>query len=87
MRADLAADIADGIAAGRFDVASPQVAHDLVLGAGIMGMRSVLRGRPGRTTARMSPGRCCAGFCVADAAEVAARPMAAADILARSRRT
>ena len=33
MRADLATDIADGIATGRFEVASPQVAYDLILGA------------------------------------------------------
>ena len=86
MRADLGTDIAEGIAAGRFDVASPQVAHDLVLGAGIMGMRSVLRGEAGPGHGADVARMLLRGLGVADAAEVAARPMAEADILARSRR-
>ncbi|MFC7473906.1 TetR/AcrR family transcriptional regulator [Dankookia sp. GCM10030260] len=86
MRADLATDIADGIAAGRFQVAAPQVAYDLVLGAGLMGMRSVLRGEAAPGHAEAVARMLLLALGVADAAEVAARPMAEADILARSPR-
>jgi len=47
MRANLAADIDAGLRARRFRSASPQAAYDLVLGFGLMGMRSVLRGEAG----------------------------------------
>jgi AcrR family transcriptional regulator len=47
MRANLAQDVGDGIAAGRFAVASVRLAQDIILGAGMMGMRSVLRGEAG----------------------------------------
>ncbi|WP_158287844.1 TetR/AcrR family transcriptional regulator [Falsiroseomonas bella] len=47
MRANLAQDVADGIATGRFTVASAQLAQDVILGAGMMGMRSVLQGEAG----------------------------------------
>jgi hypothetical protein len=86
MRADLATDIADGIATGRFEVASPQVGYDVVLGAGLMGMRSVLRGEAAPGHAEAVARTLLLGLGVADAAEVAARSLAEADILARSRR-
>jgi AcrR family transcriptional regulator len=84
MRTDLARDIADGIAAGRFDVASPQVAQDLVLGAGIMGMRSVLLGEAAPSHDEAVARMLLRGLGVPDADAVARRSMAAADILARS---
>lgn len=47
MRANLARDLADGLASGRFRFASAQAAQDIVLGAGLMGMRAVLHGEAG----------------------------------------
>lgn len=44
MRADLAQDLVDGVAQGRFSPGSVQAAQDIVLGAGLMGMRSVMQG-------------------------------------------
>jgi len=43
MTQDLGQDLAAGLAMGRFQAASPEAAADVVLGAGIMGMRAVLR--------------------------------------------
>lgn len=75
MRANLASDLADGIAAGRFAVRSVQAAQDLVLGAGIMGMRSVLQGEAGADHAEAVACMVLQALGVPDAAEVAARPM------------
>jgi AcrR family transcriptional regulator len=44
MQSYMTGDINAGLAAGRFKNCSPQVAADVVLGLGLMGMRSVLRG-------------------------------------------
>jgi AcrR family transcriptional regulator len=78
MRANLAKDVADGIAAGRFAVQSVQAAQDLVLGAGIMGMRSVLQGDAGAGHAEAVARMVLQALSVPDAAEVAARPMPSA---------
>jgi AcrR family transcriptional regulator len=75
MRANLAKDIAEGIAAGRFVVPSAQAAQDLVLGAGIMGMRAVLRGDATADHAEAVAGLVLRALGVPDAEEVAARPM------------
>jgi AcrR family transcriptional regulator len=75
MRANLAKDLADGVAAGRFVVPSMQAAQDLVLGAGIMGMRSVLRGEAEAGHAEVVARLVLQSLGVADAAEVATRPM------------
>lgn len=77
MRANLAKDLADGAAAGRFAVQSVQAAQDLVLGAGIMGMRSVLQGEAGAGHAEAVARMVLQALGVPDAAEVAARPMPA----------
>lgn len=75
MRANLAKDLADGVAAGRFEVSSMQAAQDLVLGAGIMGMRSVLRGEAEPGHAEVVARLVLQALGVPDAAEVATRPM------------
>jgi len=75
MRANLARDLADGIAAGRFAVPSIQAAQDLVLGAGIMGMRSVLRGEAEAGHAEVVARLVLLSLGVPDAEEVATRPM------------
>ena len=75
MRANLETDLADGVAAGRFVVPSIQAAQDLVLGAGIMGMRSVLRGEAAAGHAEVVARLVLQSLGVPDAAEVATRPM------------
>lgn len=44
MRSYMTSDIAAGLATGRFRNCSPQLAADVILGLGLMGMRSVLHG-------------------------------------------
>ncbi|WP_237217255.1 TetR/AcrR family transcriptional regulator [Falsiroseomonas oryziterrae] len=75
MRANLEKDLADGIAAGRFVVPSMQAAQDLVLGAGIMGMRAVLKGDADPGHAEAVARMVLLSLGVADAAEVATRPL------------
>jgi AcrR family transcriptional regulator len=86
MRADLAHDIADGLAAGRIRAASPQAAYDLVLGTALMGMRSMLRGDAGASHAEDVAEMLLTALAVPDAREVAQRSMAAEAITKRSRR-
>jgi len=78
MRANLVKDIADGVAAGRFALPSVQAAQDLVLGAGIMGMRAVLRGDAPADHAEAVAALVLRALGVPDAAEVATRPIPAA---------
>ena len=73
MRANLEKDLADGVAAGRFVVPSVQAAQDLVLGAGIMGMRAVLQGDADAGHAEAVARMVLMALGVPDAAEVAAR--------------
>jgi AcrR family transcriptional regulator len=75
MRANLEKDLADGAAAGRFVVPSMQAAQDLVLGAGIMGMRAVLRGEAGAEHAEAVARMVLLALGVPDAAAVATRPL------------
>ncbi len=75
MRRNLAKDIAEGVAGGRFTVPSVQAAHDLVLGAGLMGMRAVLRGDAKVEHAETVAQMVLRSLGVADATEVATRPM------------
>lgn len=84
MRDHLAADIRKGIAAGRFRVPSPQVAADLILGVGLMGMRSVLRGEAGKAHAEQVAQVVLSALGVQDAAKIAHRSMAAAAIARRA---
>ena len=78
MRANLALDLAEGAAAGRFVIASAQAAQDLVLGAGIMGMRSALRGEATAEHAEVIAGLVLRSLGVPDALEIATRPMPSA---------
>jgi AcrR family transcriptional regulator len=78
MRANLERDLADGVAAGRFLVPSMQAAQDLVLGAGIMGMRAVLRGDAAAGHAEAIARMVLLSLGVPDAAEVATRPLPSA---------
>lgn len=78
MRANLTKDLADGIVAGRFAVPSMQAAQDLVLGAGIMGMRSVLQGDAGPGHAEAVAQMVLRALGVPDAEEVSARPLGGA---------
>lgn len=71
MRDNLARDVADGMAAGRFAVASARLAYDLILGAGMMGMRSVLQGEAGPGHAEDVAEAVLRALGVADAARVA----------------
>lgn len=75
MQSNLAQDLAEGMASGRFRIASVAAAQDVVLGAGLMGMRSVLRGQVGATHAEDVAQALLLSFGVADAAEVVARPI------------
>ena len=78
MRANLAHDLAEGLAAGRFAGITPQAAQDLVLGAGLMGMRSVLQGEAGPGHAEAIAALLLRALGVPDFGEVAARPLAPA---------
>jgi AcrR family transcriptional regulator len=75
MRANLARDVADGIATGRFVVPSAQLACDLILGAGMMGMRSVLQGDADAAHAEAVAEAVLRGLGVPDAATIARREM------------
>lgn len=78
MRANLARDLAEGVSAGRFRLASVQAAQDVVLGAGLMGMRSVLQGDAGPAHAEAVALAVLRALGVPDAEAVAARPLAEA---------
>jgi AcrR family transcriptional regulator len=75
MREHLAIDINDGLSAGRFQSPSVQAAYDLVLGLGMMGMRSVLRGDVGTGHAEDIAQLVLRALGVQDATEVARRPI------------
>jgi AcrR family transcriptional regulator len=84
MRAYLAADIKDGLTTGRFHSPSRQAAYDLVLGTGLMAMRSVLRGEADAGHAEAAAQVLLTALDVPDAAEVAHRPMDADNLAARA---
>ncbi len=75
MRANLTADIKAGLGAGRFQSPSVQAAYDVVLGLGLMGMRSVLRGEAGPHHAEDIAQLVLKALAVPDAVEVAHRSM------------
>jgi AcrR family transcriptional regulator len=75
MRAHLSDDLRQGMESGRFAVPSLVAARDLVLGLGIMGMRAVLQGEAGAEHAEAIAELVLRGLGVADAAEVARRPL------------
>ncbi len=74
MRVNLGQDLAQGIATGRFAVPSAEAARDVVLGLGIMGMRTVLEGEAGPDHAEAMAEMVLRALGVTDAAEVAQRP-------------
>jgi AcrR family transcriptional regulator len=78
MRDDLGQDIDQGMATGRFTLPSPVVGRDLVLGAGIMGMRAVLQREAGVEHAEHMAMLVLRALGVADAEAVANRPLDAA---------
>lgn len=86
MRDHLAADIRAGLAEGRFRVPSPQTAADLILGVGLMGMRSVLRGEAGASHAEHVAQVVLSALGVKDAAKIAHRSMTAVAIARRAGR-
>jgi AcrR family transcriptional regulator len=73
MRDNLARDVDDGRATGRFAVPSAQLAYDIILGAGMMGMRSVLQGEANAAHAEVVAEAVLRALGVPDAAEVARR--------------
>lgn len=75
MRKNMAADIHAGLAEGRFQSPSRQAAYDLVLGLGLMGMRSVLRKEAGPDHAENVAEIVLTALAVPDAAEIAHRSM------------
>ncbi len=75
MQTNLAQDLTEGMASGRFCIASVAAAQDVVLGAGLMGMRSVLRGEVGATHAEDIARAVLLALGVSDAAEIVARPL------------
>lgn len=85
MRSYLAEDVRAGLASGRFRVASAQAAADMILGAGLMGMRSVLRGEANESHAESMAQAVLSGLGVKDAAIIAHRSLDAAALVARSR--
>jgi len=85
MRDYMVADIMDGLSSGRFRSPSVQAAADLVLGLGMMGMRSVLRRDAGPKHAEDVAELVLTALGVPDAAEIARRPMDEATLAARSK--
>ena len=81
MRSLLAHDLEQGIESGRFVVPSLAAARDVVLGAGIMGMRAVLEGEAKEEHAEAVGELVLRALGVLDAAEVAQRPF---DLAART---
>jgi AcrR family transcriptional regulator len=84
MRDYLTRDVSDGMVSGRFEPPSAQAAADLILGAGLMGMRSVLQGEAGEAHAEHIARMVLFALGVRDAAEVAQRSMESSAIAARS---
>ncbi len=75
MRDYLSADVDDGLASGRFRAPSTQAACDVILGLGLMGMRSVLRGEVPPEHAEHIAEMALRGLGVDDAAEVVGRAL------------
>ncbi len=84
MRKYLAEDIRMGLTSGRFRPVPPQAAADLLLGFGLMAMRSVLRGEAGAGHAEDVAELILTALGVADAASIARRPTAEPDLIARA---
>lgn len=76
MTRDLGQDLREGLEGGRFHAASMQAAADVVLGAGILGMRAVLRGEAPEGHAEGVALAVLRALGVADAEAVARLPLA-----------
>lgn len=75
MRDYLAEDVDAGLAAGRFQARSVQAACDTILGMGLMGMRSVLRGEATKDHAEHMAEMVLRALAVPDATEIASLPL------------
>ncbi|MBX9699433.1 MAG: TetR/AcrR family transcriptional regulator, partial [Acetobacteraceae bacterium] len=75
MRANLSHDLEQGMATGRFSIPSVAAGRDIVLGGGMMGMRSVLQGEAGPGHAEVIAELVLRALGVTDAAAVVARPL------------
>ena len=84
MRDYMADDIRVGLATGRFRIPSPETAADLILGFGLMGMRSVLRGEADTTHAENVAQAVWSALGVKDAARIAHRSIEAAAFARRA---
>jgi AcrR family transcriptional regulator len=85
MRENITADIDDGLGTGRFRTSSRQAIFDLVLGSGLMGMRSALLGEAGVGHAENVAEIVLMALGVPDAGEVAHRSMDERMIISRAR--
>jgi AcrR family transcriptional regulator len=84
MRSWMTDDITTGLSAKRFRTSSVQAAADAILGLGLMGMRSVLRGEAGIEHAEHVAEMVLRALGVPDAAEVAQRDISDDAIIARA---
>lgn len=80
MTLNLGQDLAEGLERGRFRAASFQAASDLVLGAGMMGMRAVLRGDAPPAHGEAMALAVLRAFAVEDAEQVAHLPLPLPDL-------
>lgn len=84
MRKELTADLQFGLMQGRFRLPSVQAGRDLVLGLGLMGIRTVLRGDADAGHAEHVATMALRALGVAEAAEIATRPLDDAALATRS---
>lgn len=84
MRSQMMHDIKAGLAAKRFQKCSVQAAADAILGLGLMGMRSVLRGDAGLEHAEHVAEMVLRALGVTDATEMARRALGDDAIIARA---
>lgn len=84
MRENLAHDISSGLSSGRFRATSAQAACDLVLGLGMMAMRSVLRNEAGPEHAEDAAQMALTALGVPDAAAIARMSMTKRALAARA---
>jgi AcrR family transcriptional regulator len=85
MTAQMMQDIEQGLASGRFRKCSPQAAADTILGLGLMGMRSVLRGDAGLAHAEQIAEMALAALGVPEAVEISNRPLDEQAVAERAR--
>ena len=84
MRSQMTHDITTGQSTKRFNKCSGQAAADTILGLGLMGMRSVLRGEAGSDHAEQIAEMVLLALGVSDAAEIARREISDQAVAART---